>query len=457
MLWVGCTRSACVSASNDNSQRAGGASRRLAASIHTTNGGLRSAVFFSRTQELLAWGCLVTLPRMSIQMSADEVRRLAEAGTAALQSGDARTARRHFEQIVSSGQANAGAWLALALACNALGDQAAMVPALERALALDPNNIRALVMKGDHLVNTGQARAAIAFYSAAVSVAAQVRALPAGLMPVAKHAEEMYRRINSQLEAHVRARLGGLAIAEAGSSRFAQSVEILMGRKQRYVQEPRAYFFPELANIQFFPRESFPWLAGLEAATAEIRGELEQLLGEGEGFVPYIRARADAPTRNDHPLLNNDAWSAFFLWKDGAPVPGNAERCPKTLAALADIPLSRIAGRTPSILFSRLAPGAHIPPHTGFLNTRLICHLPVIVPPDCHLRVGNEQREWRAGEAWVFDDTIEHEARNASDRSRVVLIFDIWRPELTAGERDQVAALMVAIDSFGGQGESWSA
>jgi aspartyl/asparaginyl beta-hydroxylase (cupin superfamily) len=138
-------------------------------------------------------------------------------------------------------------------------------------------------------------------------------------------------------------------------------------------------------------------------------------------------------------------------------VPGNAERCPKTLAALAELPLSRIAGRTPSILFSRLAPGAHIPPHTGFLNTRLICHLPLIVPPNCHLRVGNEQREWRAAEAWVFDDTIEHEARNGSDRSRVVLIFDIWRPELTVQERTQVAALMAAIDNFGGGGESWSA
>jgi aspartyl/asparaginyl beta-hydroxylase (cupin superfamily) len=390
-------------------------------------------------------------------LSPDEIRRLAEVGTAALQAGDARTARKHFEQIVAAGQANAGTWLAVALACNALGDQTAMVPAMERALAMDPTNVRALVMKGDHLFNTGQARAATAFYSAAVKVAAQARALLPGLMPVVKHAEEMYRRINSQLESHVRARLGNLATEDGGSSRFAQSIEILMGKKQRYVQEPRAFFFPELANIQFFARDWFPWLAGLEAATADIRGELEQLLGEGEGFVPYIRASTATPTRNDHPLLNNDAWSAFFLWKDGAPVPGNAERCPKTLAALAEIPLSRIAGRTPSILFSRLQPGAHIPPHTGFLNTRLICHLPLIVPPNCHLRVGNEQREWREGEAWVFDDTMEHEARNGSDRSRVVLIFDIWRPELTARERDQVAALLAAIDSFGGAGESWNA
>lgn len=392
-----------------------------------------------------------------MQSPSDQMRALAEAATTALQTGDARTARLHFEQIVASGQANAGVMTGLALACQALGDQTATLAAVERALALDPRNIRALVMKGDHLVATGASRSATAFYAAAVRAASEARSLPPGIVQMARHAEQMYQRINAQLESHVRARLTAAGHSEGASSRFAQSIEILMGKKQRYVQEPRAYFFPELANIQFFPRESFPWLAALEAAAPEITAELEQLIATDQGFEPYIRQAVDAPTRQDHPLLNNSAWSAFFLWKDGAPVPDHAERCPKTLAALAATPLCRIPGRTPSILFSRLAPGAHIPPHTGFLNTRLICHLPLIVPPNCHLRVGNERREWRTGEAWVFDDTIEHEAVNGSDRSRVVLIFDIWRPELTARERDQVAALLAAIDSFSRGGETWSA
>lgn len=392
-----------------------------------------------------------------MQTPADQMRILVEAAAAALQAGDASTARRHFEQVVASGQANAGVFVGLALACQSLGDRAAMLAAIERTLELDPSNIRALVMKGDHLVASNASRAATAFYAAAVQAASQARALPPGVVQMARHAEQMYQRINAQLESHVRTQLEAAGHVQAGSSRFTQSIDILMGRKQRFVQEPRAYFFPELANIQFFPREMFPWLATLEAATPEIAAELQQLIATDQGFEPYIRQSADAPTRQDHPLLNNSAWSAYFLWKDGVPVPGNAERCPKTLAALAGLPLCRIPGRTPSILFSRLAPGAHIPPHTGFLNTRLICHLPLIVPPNCHLRVGNERREWRAGEAWVFDDTIEHEASNGSDRSRVVLIFDIWRPELSAREREQVAALLAAIDSFGQRGEAWSA
>ena len=85
-------------------------------------------------------------------------------------------------------------------------------------------------------------------------------------------------------------------------------------------------------------------------------------------------------------------------------------------------------------------PRTHIPPHTGVTNTRLTVHLPLIVPPNCGFRVGSETREWVPGKAWVFDDTIEHEAWNRSDAPRAVLIFDIWNPILTAAERDLVRA-----------------
>jgi aspartyl/asparaginyl beta-hydroxylase (cupin superfamily) len=103
----------------------------------------------------------------------------------------------------------------------------------------------------------------------------------------------------------------------------------------------------------------------------------------------------------------------------------------------------------PSALFSRLAPGARIVPHHGAVNTRLICHLPLIVPPDCGaLRVGNYERAWREGEAFVFDDSMEHEAWNPSARERVVLLFDIWRPELTDEERHWVSQMLQAVDAY---------
>jgi aspartyl/asparaginyl beta-hydroxylase (cupin superfamily) len=92
-------------------------------------------------------------------------------------------------------------------------------------------------------------------------------------------------------------------------------------------------------------------------------------------------------------------------------------------------------------MFSLLRPGTRIPAHSGVHNTRLTCHLPLIVPADCGFRVGNEVRQWSEGKLLVFDDTIEHEAWNESGEDRVVLIFDIARPDMTEREQAEVAAL----------------
>lgn len=101
-------------------------------------------------------------------------------------------------------------------------------------------------------------------------------------------------------------------------------------------------------------------------------------------------------------------------------------------------------------MFSLLRPQTRIPPHTGVANVRLVVHLPLIVPPGCGFRVGNETRIWREGEAWVFDDTIEHEAWNDSDRDRYVLIFDVWNPRLSPAERELITAVMAAMDRYNG-------
>jgi aspartyl/asparaginyl beta-hydroxylase (cupin superfamily) len=80
----------------------------------------------------------------------------------------------------------------------------------------------------------------------------------------------------------------------------------------------------------------------------------------------------------------------------------------------------------------------------------------LIVPGPCDFRVGNEVRQWVQGKAWAFDDTIEHEAWNKTDETRVVLLFDIWRPELSQEERALVVALFEAIDAYAGKKPEWS-
>jgi aspartyl/asparaginyl beta-hydroxylase (cupin superfamily) len=101
-------------------------------------------------------------------------------------------------------------------------------------------------------------------------------------------------------------------------------------------------------------------------------------------------------------------------------------------------------------MFSVLSPRTRIPPHTGIANTRLVLHLPLIVPDGCGFRVGSETRPWRVGEAWVFDDTIEHEAWNDSDAQRIILICDVWNPHLSLEERELIVRAMAAMDAFAG-------
>jgi aspartyl/asparaginyl beta-hydroxylase (cupin superfamily) len=350
-------------------------------------------------------------------------------------------------------------FVALAIACQKLDDAAAVDAAIGRAIALDPRNLQALLIRADRFAATGDVRSAAAFYGAAVKVAAQVKNLHPSLAASVQRAALNRDRINAELEQHVQARLAAAGYRAATSSRrFTQAVDLQAGRKRIYLQQPLAFYFPELPQVQFYPREQFPWLDAVEAATDDICAELYEVLRHGGGFVPYLQSRPDVPATGDTRLLDNLDWSAFFMVKNGEVVAEHASQCPKTMAALEHAPLPRVRGRDPMVLFSVLKPGARIPAHNGFLNSRLICHLPLIVPAGCQFRVGNEQREWRRGQAWVFDDSIEHEAWNTSRETRVILLFDIWRPELTDEERGLVAALLEAMDTFGsGPRVDWSA
>ena len=161
-------------------------------------------------------------------------------------------------------------------------------------------------------------------------------------------------------------------------------------------------------------------------------------------MVPYIQYPDRVPLRQWKELNNNLNWTAIHLLQNGRRVEQNARHCPRTMEAIAKLPQPDVPGASPNAMFSLLAPHTHIPPHTGVANTRLVCHLPLIVPPTCGFRCGATTVDWRLGEAFVFDDTIEHEAWNESGELRVVLIVDLWPPALDAIERQSVGKLIAA-------------
>lgn len=382
-----------------------------------------------------------------------DAQSLTQTGIAALRRGEWATAQRCFAELTASGGADADSWAFLALAREKLSDDAAAHVAADQALALSPSHLRALVIKADLLARGGALRESYGFYRTVLQIAGAAASLPEDLAEGVARARAMHRNLNGEIESHVLDAVARAGFSEAHSSgRVKDAIALMAGKKRVYPQQPHAFYFPGLPTVEFFPREQFPWLDELEVSTDAIEAELSNLLREDTAFAPYLDG-SNAPT-NMQGMIGSMEWSTCFLSKDGA-LTANAARCPRTMDALRNAPLPRIKGRSPYIMFSQLRPGAHIRPHTGGVNTRLVCHLPLIVPPKCYFRVGNEVRQWERGKAWLFDDTIEHEAKNDSVQPRVVLIFDVWRPELNEEERLLITALLEAIDSFSGRPVRW--
>jgi aspartyl/asparaginyl beta-hydroxylase (cupin superfamily) len=240
---------------------------------------------------------------------------------------------------------------------------------------------------------------------------------------------------------------------EGAQPRFEHALDALLGRRRIYHPQPTQMHFPKVPALEFYPREMFPWLTTLEAATAEVRAEFERVFVEDQHRLePYIAYPDGVPLDQWSELNRSRRWSAFFLWRNGKRIEENLARCPRTAALLERLPCHDVPGHAPTAFFSILDAHTRIPPHTGVTNTRVIVHLPLVLPGQCHFRVGSETREWRSGEAWVFDDTLEHEAWNDSDHPRAILIFDIWNPFIEEAERALIREAIPAIADYYGTG-----
>jgi len=388
-----------------------------------------------------------------LSLDPNHLAALTQLGQAAWHAGDMRAARAAFERAAAAGPDDARRWVSLAAVLERQGDEAALDLALSKALVIDPRELLALLMRGRLHERAGRTVQAAAAYAAAVAVAPSIDKLRQDLRAPLAQAIEFNRRHRETLAAFIDERLHEdlNQCHGAGAERFRLSLDILLGRKQRHDPQPLIYYYPKLEPVEFFDRTHFPWLEALEDGAAQVCDEFMAVQAADQGFVPYIQYGQDQPVDQWARLNHNLAWSVLHLVQRGQPVPANAERCPRTMALWSQhVPAPRQSGRTPVAMFSVLKPHTHIPPHTGASNVRLVAHLPLIVPAGCRFRVGNAVREWSPGKAWVFDDTIEHEAWNDSDQVRVVLIFDVWHPALSAEERQLISRLNEALDSFGG-------
>jgi len=378
-------------------------------------------------------------------------RVLTALGMYALKRGDFAAAGGHFEQAAQLDPSAPQLWLHVAMAKRALRDVAGEAAAVERALTLDPYHHLALLHKATLLERRGLPRQAAKAYRAFLQVVPPQLQQSPGLRQGVERAREVVAGNAAALESFLETRLAAVRAsqAQAPQERFNHCLEVLLEKRRVFTAQPTFMHFPRLPALEFYDRAEFPWLAAFEQATAAIRDELLQsLAADAGGVVPYVDYRDGLPLNQWRELNRSRRWGAYYLIKGGSPVPAHLERCPKTAALLAAAPLADVPGEAPTAFFSILEPRTRIPPHTGVSNTRLVVHVPLVIPPGCGFRVGSETREWRVGQAWVFDDAIEHEAWNNSDEARAILILDIWNPFLTSAERALVSAATAAVNEY---------
>jgi len=359
-------------------------------------------------------------------------------GLAALEAGDTSEAIRHFTAAAEADPTATALWMNLAKAQRLVGNDDAERGALEQALAIDQIHLMALIRLAELHQRRSELGAATDRWNAALSFLVQI---PNPTPQISQVIDRATAFIAEQRQALADALNAGLAEAFGAASerdrgRASAACDMMIGRRDMLPNRCHGFFYPFLPADEFFDRGHFPWLERLEAATPVIRGELQAILASADpGLAPYIDMPPGTPRNLWSELDRSPDWSALHLWRDGERIDAVCERAPRTAELVKTPPLASIPGRAPAVFFSILKAGKTIPPHTGVTNIRSIVHLPLIVPRGCGFRVGNETREWREGEAFVFDDTIEHEAWNRSDQDRVLLILDCWNPHLSEDEQ----------------------
>ena len=371
---------------------------------------------------------------------------------AALAGRDPASAIALLDRADALGGVSPRSRMARAAALRAVGDARGALAALDDLLAEQPYHFLALLSKGAVLEQSGAGGAAVDVYRNAVKIAPPAERLPPAAARQLDAARSAVSRTDQALREHLASAVAGLRAEHRGAdlARFDEALDIFAGVKKAYVQEPLFFHYPRLPAIPFYDRSHFPWLEELDRATDLVASEMRVALdsaGEAE-LAPYIQYPRGAPVNQWGELNHSRRWSSYFLWKDGQRQDQACARCPQTAALLERLPVCRQPGYAPTAMFSALEARTHIPPHTGSTNVRLLAHLPLLLPGPARFRVGNETRKWRMGEAWVFDDTIEHEAWNDADALRVILIFDVWNPLLTEVERELVNALLAARKGF---------
>ena len=373
--------------------------------------------------------------------------------------GDWRAAAELLAAPAAGGHAPYAITARYAICRAALGDPASAAPAFGKALAERPGDFALRLAHGETLDALGDGDAAVRAYLRAICDAQERgrwlsdASTPPGLRERVKRAMQRVdegRRASFMhaLEPHI------ATYGRDSLERVIEALDIHLGLQAAPARDPRQqpkfFWMPSLPPTTFFDPKLFPWYEALEAQTAAIRDEALVRLRETSGLEPFL-GKLDKAVEAE--FLSGDehsrAWDAFFFFRHGTRFDDRHAACPRTSAALDDVPLTRIRAHAPEVLYSVLAPRSHITAHHGVTNTRVVTHLPLQIPDgDCAIVVGGDTHRWRQGRCITFDDSMLHEAWNRTGETRVVMILDTWNPHLEEPERVALKDLVERIGDF---------
>ncbi|GBG28852.1 Aspartate beta-hydroxylase domain-containing protein 2 [Hondaea fermentalgiana] len=183
------------------------------------------------------------------------------------------------------------------------------------------------------------------------------------------------------------------------------------------------------------------WAASLEREWTTVRDEYEA--------VKARRGSDYAVADGEHKLHAGDwEWRSFVLkgeWQGDM-----AAQCPRTAEILREHVPDLMTGLPFAYcFFSTLKAGSAIQPHYAPCNLRVRCHLGLSVPSenvdDCGIRVADQAQAWQEGSALVFDDAFEHETWNKTEEDRVVLLLDVWHPDISLSERQEIIDMFASV------------
>jgi len=417
------------------------------------------AELYQRAEQLRqagAWDNIATVCQQILELDENSLQALQFLGNWHLGKDQFEDAAKYLKAFNELSPNREMMMLPLAVALEETGEYQDAMAVLRRALKLNENNFFSYIYLGSVLEKLGETEKAGWAYSFAVDLNPSLKmmfkdeSLPKPVRLRVSRCNDFLTKIGQELHQ------GAIAKTKKKFPKGDFSrVEKALWRKLHHarvgitnpLQRPLSFFIPNLDRAAWFEREEFPWVEDLEKEFPHLQKDVLAHYRGDQDTLPYLQLGGyDEKAWGD--LVGNKDWAAIHFYDGMNRKEANCKRFPEVARVIDSLPLFKVAGRPVEALLSILKPNMKIPPHYGTSNARLTVHLPLVVPGDCFVRAGEETRKIEAGKAIFFDDSFFHEAWNETDQIRIVLIVEVWHPDLSDAERAAIEESYIAYEAW---------